>query len=106
MLSRAKDTCVDRARRDEAYVREALREARALLLNSEGTAADILLESLAQGAPHTELAVQDAADLLGVSGRHIDALMERGLLSGDGGDGRSLCLADVVRHRKKRVGRS
>ena len=38
MLSRAKDTCVDRAHRDEAYGREALQEARALLLNGEGAA--------------------------------------------------------------------
>jgi len=97
------NTYVDRARRDDDFVRETLRVAQMLLLNGERDAADVLLEVLAHGAPQTELAIEDAAGLLGVSRTHIEELMKHGLLASDRTDQRRLLIGDVVRYRKARI---
>ena len=90
-------TAVSRARRDEAFVREALREAQTLLVNGERDAADIMLQDLVLGAPRTEVTLRQAANLLGASHARVEELIAHGhLVSHRTGRRRRLFLSEVV----------
>ena len=94
----ARDSLIERVRRDSAFVNSVIAEIETLLSAGEADVAEILLGELSIGAPLTRLTLTTAAKLLEISRANlVDLIKGHHIESHAAGCRHSIRLVELVR---------